>query len=243
MLKARVLVDRFLIHLVWIKWVRATPTSIIDLNLRLQSWLWWMKLLETTWSWSISLMAISISLPNVFKRTIGLNAFGESYDVLLGLEITIVEEILKWDGQWPSSIQAFAMEIMFFKHVLSLRIILRCLHDSLLGSRVEELLYLIRELTNSSSAKRVQDKDENNLNSSRASQSIMQYWTVLKVECNACQKLSSSRHGQLLNLIASRVESFYLLTQFMSSHGPHFLLAISLILRLKNVLLVLFTVL
>jgi len=31
----------------------------------------------------------------VFKRTIGLNAFGESYNVLLGLGITIVEEILK----------------------------------------------------------------------------------------------------------------------------------------------------
>ena len=43
-------------------------------------------------------MAILMSLPNVFKRTIGLNAFGESYVILLGLEITIVEEILKWDG-------------------------------------------------------------------------------------------------------------------------------------------------
>ena len=135
------------------------------------------------------------------------------------------------------------MEIMFFKHVLSLRIILRCLHDSLLGPRIEELLYLIRELTNSSSAKHVQDKDKNNPNSSRASQFIMQYWAVLKVEYNTCQKLSSSRHSWLLNLIASGVGSFHLLTQFMSSHGPHFLLAISLILRLKNILLVLFTVL
>jgi len=40
-------------------------------------------------------MAISMSLSNVFKRMIDLNAFGELYDVLLGLEITIVEEILK----------------------------------------------------------------------------------------------------------------------------------------------------
>ena len=66
---------------------------------------------------------------------------------------------------------------------------------------------------------------------------------MLKVECNACQKSFSLRYGQPLNLIASGVGSFYLLTQFMSFHGPHFLLAISLILRLKNVLLIPFTVL
>jgi len=40
-------------------------------------------------------MAILMSLSNMFKRMIGLNAFGESYDILLGLGITIVEEILK----------------------------------------------------------------------------------------------------------------------------------------------------
>ena len=66
---------------------------------------------------------------------------------------------------------------------------------------------------------------------------------MLKVECNACQKLSNSRHGWSLNLIASGTGSFHLLTQFMSSYGPHFLLAILLILRLKNVLLILFMVL
>ena len=156
------------------KWVRATFTSVMDLNLRPPSWLWWMKLLETTWSCSLSLIAFLISLPNMFKRTIGLNVFGESYNVLLYLGIMIVEEILKWDGQWPSSIQVFAMEMIFFKHVLSLRIILRCLYDSLSGPGVEELLHLIRELTNSSFVKCIQDKDENDPNSSRTSQSIMQ---------------------------------------------------------------------
>ena len=43
--------------------------------------------------------------------------------------------------------------------------------------------------------------------------------------------------------MASGAGSFHLLTQLMSSHGPHFLLAISAILRSKNILLVFFTVL
>ena len=43
--------------------------------------------------------------------------------------------------------------------------------------------------------------------------------------------------------MASGAGSFCLLTQLMSSHGPHFLLAISVILRLKNVFLVFFIVL
>ena len=43
----------------------------------------------------------------------------------MGLGITIVEEILKCDSQWPSLIHVFAMETMLLKHILSLRIILR----------------------------------------------------------------------------------------------------------------------
>jgi len=92
---------------------------------------------------------------------------------LLGLGIIIVEEILKWDGQWPKSVQAFAMEITFLRHVLSLRMILRCLHDNLSSPGIDELLHLVKELMNSSSAKHVQIKDKNNLDSSRTSQSMM----------------------------------------------------------------------
>jgi len=40
-------------------------------------------------------MTFSISLPKVLRRTMGLNAFGELYDILLGFGITIVVEILK----------------------------------------------------------------------------------------------------------------------------------------------------
>jgi len=52
----------------------------------------------------------------------GLNALGESYDILLGFGITIVVEILKWEGQKPKSKHEFAILAKFFKHVLSLSI-------------------------------------------------------------------------------------------------------------------------
>jgi len=72
----------------------------------------------------------------------------------------IVKEILKCDSQWPNLIHAFAMEIIFLKHVLPLRTILRCLHDSLLGPGVDVLLHLSKELVNSSSVNQAQDKNE-----------------------------------------------------------------------------------
>jgi len=40
-------------------------------------------------------MTFSISLPKVLRKTIGLNAFGELCDILLGFDIIIVVEILK----------------------------------------------------------------------------------------------------------------------------------------------------
>ena len=46
-------------------------------------------------------MTFLISLPIVLKRTMGLNDLGESYDFLLDLGITILVEILKYDGQYP----------------------------------------------------------------------------------------------------------------------------------------------
>jgi len=72
----------------------------------------------------------------------------------------IVKEILKCDSKWPNSIHVFVMEIMFLKHVLSLRMTLRCLHNRLSGPGVDVLLHLSKELVNSSSANQAQDKDE-----------------------------------------------------------------------------------
>jgi len=86
--------------------------------------------------------------------TIGLNDLDEPYNDLLGFGITIVDEILKCKGQEPNSIQAFVIAIMFFKHILSLRMILRYLHDNLSESRVDILLDLNKALVNSSSKNR-----------------------------------------------------------------------------------------
>ena len=76
-------------------WVNAIPVSVVDLNLRPPSWLGWMKSFEATMCWSLSAITFSTSLPRVFRRTIGQNAFGLSYDVLFGLGMTTVVEILK----------------------------------------------------------------------------------------------------------------------------------------------------
>ena len=58
-----------------------------------------MKSLATTWNWILSPITFLINLPSIFSKTIGLNDFGESYEVLLGLEIIIVDDLLKWLGQ------------------------------------------------------------------------------------------------------------------------------------------------
>ena len=60
-------------------------------------------------NWSLSAITFSTSLPRVFRRTIGQNAFGLSYDVLFGLGMMTVVEILKYLGQWPKLMQVLAM--------------------------------------------------------------------------------------------------------------------------------------
>jgi len=71
------------------------PASAVDLNLRPSNWIWWMKLLDMTWNWSLSPMTFSISLPNVFSRTMGLKDLDILYNVLVGFGIMIVVEVLK----------------------------------------------------------------------------------------------------------------------------------------------------
>ena len=43
-------------------------------------------------------MTFSMSLLSVFNSIIGLNVFGELYEILLGLEIIIKDDVLKYDG-------------------------------------------------------------------------------------------------------------------------------------------------
>ena len=68
-----------------------------------------------------------MSLPSVFSRTIGLDTFGESYNVLLGLEIIIDDNVLKWDSQWPKLMQTSVILMIFQRHMAFLTIILICL--------------------------------------------------------------------------------------------------------------------
>ena len=95
MLKVRELEDFPLDHPDWTMWVRATPTSVVDLNFRPPSWLGWIKSLYATVNWSLSVITFSMSFPRVLRRTIGWNTFGWLYEVLFGLGMTIVDDILK----------------------------------------------------------------------------------------------------------------------------------------------------
>ena len=81
----------------------------MDLNFKPPSWLGWIKSLAAIVNWSLSLITFSISLPTVLSRTIGLKDFGELYNILFGLGMTTVIDLLKCDSQYPSSIQALVM--------------------------------------------------------------------------------------------------------------------------------------
>ena len=150
MSKMRVLVNRFLTQPIQMIWVSAIPASVMDLNFRPPSWLGWIKLLAAMANWSLSPITFLISLPTVLSRTIGLKDFSKSYDFLFSLEMMIVIDLLKCYGQYPSSIQVLAIWIMIPRYSLSLRIILRWLHDNLSGPGAEVLLQLAIAILNSS---------------------------------------------------------------------------------------------
>jgi len=91
----------------------------------------------------------------MLSSMIGLNDLGKSYDCLLGLEMTIVDDLLKWAGQWPRLMQAFAMLTILMRHLSCLRMDLRWLHDNLSGPEVDKLLQLLITFLNSSLEKTV----------------------------------------------------------------------------------------
>jgi len=148
MLKARVLVKRFLTQPVWIRYISTTSISIIEHYFKLPSWYRHMKFFDINWNWSLLLMTFLISLLSIFSRTIGLNAFEELYNALSGLEIIIDANVLKWYGQWPSLMHTLAILIRFLRHTTPLMIILRCLQDSLSSPEIDELLYFNIALVN-----------------------------------------------------------------------------------------------
>ena len=67
----------------------------VDLNFNPSSWLRWMKSFAVTWNWSLLPITFLMSLPNVLRSMIGQNDLGWSYDCLLGLGITTVDDFLK----------------------------------------------------------------------------------------------------------------------------------------------------
>ena len=78
MLNAKVLVVRFLTYPVLIKWVRATPASVVDLCLSPPNWHWWTKLLEIEWNWRRSPIIFSNNFPRVLRKTMGRKDLGMS---------------------------------------------------------------------------------------------------------------------------------------------------------------------
>jgi len=105
-------------------------------------------------------MTFLIDFPNVFRSTMDLKNFSESYNILLGFGITIVVEFLKWLGRCSKSKHALAMAIMLLKHVLSLMMLLRCHYESLSGLGADELLHLTIVLVNSISENNAHDNKE-----------------------------------------------------------------------------------
>ena len=93
-------------------------------------------------NWSLSAITFSTSLPRVFRRTIGQNAFRLPYDVLFGLGMTTVVEILKYLGQWPRLMQALAMLMILERQSSFLMISFQCCHDILSGPGAEESIHL-----------------------------------------------------------------------------------------------------
>ena len=168
----------------------------------------------------------------------GLNDFGESYDFLLDLGIMIVDEDLKYNGHDSNTKHMSVILMIFSRHTSSLR----WLYESLLEPGVDKLLYLVMDLMNSSFKKDGQHSDGLSEISFKMLTSIWWFWAKLKVEWRACQRLSISKHGQLLYLTALTTGSLHFLTQFMSSQDFLFLFNISWIFWSKNECLVLLTV-
>ena len=65
--------------------------------------------------------------------------------------MVMVVETLKCEGQYPNSMHMLVMLINFLRHTTFLTYFLRCLHDNLSSSEVDEFLYLAIALVSPSS--------------------------------------------------------------------------------------------
>ena len=216
---------------------------MVDLYLRPPNWLWWIKLLEIVWNWRHSPIIFSKSFPIMLRRTISQYDLGESYTDLLGLGITIVVEVLKWDGQCPKSIQALVISISLKTQSSFFMMDLIWFQVNLSGPRADELLHFSIVLINSCLEKGFQLLIGLLGISFKTWILISLIWAELKKLCRAIQRSSSSIYGCPLYWIALIAGSLCFLIQFMRSHRPHFLLVISSILSSKKDILVFLTIL
>ena len=69
--------------------------------------------------------------------------------------MVIVVETLKYEGQYSDSMHMLVILIIFLRHTTFLIYFLRCLHDNLSSSEVDELLYLAIALVSLSSEKKL----------------------------------------------------------------------------------------
>ena len=126
------------------------------------------------------------------------------------------------------------MSISLLMHSLFLMIFLRCHQNNLSGPGVKELLYLLMALMISAFEKRGHLMTSLLEISFKRSESICWFCAELNKLWSTSQSSSSLIHRQPLYWMASIVESFLFLTQFMSSHGLHFLLVISSIFHQRS---------
>ena len=167
----------------------------------------------------------------------------KSYTDLLGLGIMIVVEVLKWDSQYPKSIQVLAISISLKTQSSFLIMNLIWFQVNLSGPGADELLHFSIALINSCLEKGFQLLIGLLGISSKTWISISLVWAELKELCRVIQRSSSLIYECPSYWIALIAGSLCFLTQFMRFYRLHFLLAISSILSSKKDLLVFLTML
>ena len=154
-----------------------------------------MKFFKIDWNCSLLPMTFLMSLSGILSKTIGLNAFRESYDILFGFGIIMDKNVLKWEGQWPRLIQVLAILIIFQRHSWFWMMILIYLQDNLSGLGVDILLYFKIALLNSSSEKGFQLVVDMLGISSSKSMFIWWIWAELNDRWSAWYKSSILKHS------------------------------------------------
>ena len=123
----------------------------------------------------------------------------------------MVIDILKCKGQWLSLRHVLVILMIFFKHILSSIIHLRCLYEILSGLEVEELLHLAIELIKFSSENPSQNDDVKDRISSRISFSTCWSEAMLNDKWSVNQRLFISRH-----VLRSKNDCFMSLTVLLN---------------------------